>query len=181
MVTNKAAAIACGAARRVRIVPPMAWTSLVPLVATVLGALIAVGAGVVGERVRWHRNLHDREHEALRMICANYLSAVSQAGEQIWQASRAGLDTTAARRKAAHAALGDHDVFPQRFQVALSAPQTVVDLADATSLRLIAWADIVIAGRTHEHPECDAARRAFNETRKTLIESMRMVLLRDVS
>ncbi|MDX3698111.1 hypothetical protein PV726_49920 [Streptomyces europaeiscabiei] len=140
----------------------MDWTGVVT---TVLGAVIGIASALVLEHARWRNQAKDRRSDTLRSVYAAYLGAVSQAAEQIWQASRAGLSTADDSADRSHSAFGDHDVFAKRYELVLLAPADVA-----------AWSDQVIGGATHDLPDCNAARLAFNQARDGLIEKMRQTL-----
>ncbi|MER6162963.1 hypothetical protein ABT147_47170, partial [Streptomyces sp. NPDC001868] len=151
----------------------MDWTVVV---STVLGAVIGVASALALEHVRWRNRAKDRRSDTLRSVYAAYFGAVSQAAEQIWQASRAGLSTADDSADRSHSAFGDHHVFAKRYELVLLAPADVADLANDVVWKLVKWSDQVIGGATHDLPGCNAARLAFNQARDGLIEKMRQTL-----
>ncbi|MCL6737440.1 hypothetical protein [Streptomyces neyagawaensis] len=151
----------------------MDWTVVVT---TAVGAVIGIASALVLEHARWRNQAKDRRSDTLRSVYAAYLVAVSQAAEQIWQASRAGLSTCDDPVQRSHSAFGDHDVFAKRYELVLLAPGGVATLANDVAWKLVKWSDQVIGGATHDLPDCNAARLSFNQARDSLIEKMRQTL-----
>ncbi|MFG3167815.1 hypothetical protein [Streptomyces sp. NPDC048200] len=143
---------------------------------TVVGATIGVVSALTLEHARWRRGAKDRHVEALRAAYTAYLSALSQVAEQIWQASRAGLSTPEEAAQKAHAAFGDHEVFARRYELLVVVPSDIAPAVDDVIWKLVRWGDQVIAGGTHDLPECDTARITFNDARNSLIVKMRHTL-----
>jgi hypothetical protein len=148
----------------------MNWAQMA---STVLGAVVGVASALALEHARWRRGVKDQQIEALRSACVAYLNAVSEAAEQIWQASRAGLSTREEAAQKAHSAYGDHGVFAARYELLLVAPADMAALVDDVVWKLVQWSDQVIGGATHDLPECDGARLTFNAARSNLIQEMR--------
>ncbi|WP_371481532.1 hypothetical protein [Kitasatospora sp. NBC_00315] len=151
----------------------MDWAA--PL-STALGAAIGVGSTLLAERSRWRRQTTDTERETLRALYADFLTALSQALDQIWQASRRRRLDPAVLEGAAQSALNDHQVYPRRFQLTVSAPESVAVLAKDAVDRLVAYRDLIVDGTPHADPRCREARRLYSDARDQLIAAMRATL-----
>ncbi|RLU86257.1 hypothetical protein CTZ27_25095 [Streptomyces griseocarneus] len=157
----------------VRMLPSMDWTSPV---STALGAFIGVASTLAVNRVQWRRDTAKRERDELRTACVEFLSAVTQAREQILHASREGHAPTDERVRKARSALADHDVLPKRVQLHLVAPPELGEMAYATVNKLIRYRDAVAEGATHDEVEFSDVRIDFTRHRAELTQVMQRVL-----
>ncbi|MFC4465335.1 hypothetical protein ACFPH6_12450 [Streptomyces xiangluensis] len=142
-------------------------------ISAVIGGSIAVGATLVADRVRWRREGSERERERRRVLYADFLGAVNQAREQLWYASRWEPRSGEERVRLAQSALRDHDVYPKRFQLALSSSSAVDERCQAVLDVLIAYRDAVVGGANHDDQAAEDQRLAFQQERRQLIAAMR--------
>lgn len=151
----------------------MDWTAPV---STVLGAVIGVASTLAVNHAQWKRDNTKRERDELRTACVEFLSAVTQAREQILQASREGHAPVDERVQKARSALSDHDVFPKRVQLHLVAPTGLSEMAYATVNKLIRYRDAVAEGATHDEVEFSDVRVDFTKHRAELTQAMQKAL-----
>lgn len=146
----------------------MDWTAPV---STALGGLIGVLSTLVAHRAQWGKEAKRQEREELRTSCVQFLSAVTQAREQIMQASWGDRDEEKARR--AQDALTDHDVFPARIQLHLAAPPELAEMSRVSVHLLMAYRDAVVGGKPHYEAEVE-----FTQHRTALTRAMQVALSR---
>ncbi|MFE6679286.1 hypothetical protein [Streptomyces sp. NPDC057729] len=150
----------------------MEWTTLV---STMLGAVIGVGSTLLAERLRWRRDVGERDRELLRSSYVQFLEALTQARDVISQASRA---PDATQLEQVLSALLEHGVHVKQYQLELLAPAHVVSKARDAGYTLALYRDAVVAGARRDDPECADARRAFRAAREELMEAMRLAVVR---
>ncbi|ARZ72181.1 hypothetical protein M1P56_14950 [Streptomyces sp. HU2014] len=138
----------------------MDWTAPV---GTALGGLIGVVSTLVAHRAQWRKEARKQEREELRTACVQFLSAVTQAREQIFRASRESRAEERAGR--AQDALAEHEVFPARIQLHLAAPPELADLSRESVHLLIAYRDAVVNGEPHQEAEAEFTRHRAGLTR----------------
>ena len=153
----------------------MQWTAIV---ATALGAVIGIVSTLTADRVRWGRELSERDRDAMRTSYAQYVEALTQAHDDITQASRDPSLTAEERAASVRTVIGGRGVYAKQHQLELTAPTTVVRLALKAAHELAGYRDSVINGFMRADAECTEARRAYREARYSLIDAMRSSLER---
>ncbi|MEW2391645.1 hypothetical protein AB0933_25160 [Streptomyces venezuelae] len=148
----------------------MDWTAPV---STALGGFISVISVLVAHRAQWRKEVKKQQREELRTACVQFLSAVTQAREQIHRAGRDSGDDEKVRR--AQDALTDHDVFPARIQLHLVAPPDLAEMSRELVHLLIGYRDAVTSREPHEEAEL-----AFTNHRNAVTHAMQTVLSADV-
>ncbi|MFD7709701.1 hypothetical protein ACFV6E_17540 [Streptomyces sp. NPDC059785] len=138
----------------------MEWSSLV---GTGLGAVLGVGATLVGEQVRWRRTARDSRLRDRRDLYADCLVSFRKAHEAMRVAAdedHPNAQARAARLRQVYQASGCDEA---RERLILTANDEVTAAIDAsyTSLRTIR--EVLAAGATVPTPEYQAARRAHKE------------------
>ncbi|MER6502554.1 hypothetical protein ABT218_25050 [Streptomyces sp. NPDC001455] len=150
----------------------MEWTTLV---STVLGAIVGVGSTLLADRVRWRRDVGERDRETLWSSYVQFLEALTHARDVISEASRA---SDSSQQEQVQKALLEHGVHAKQYQVELLAPPQVVLKARDAGYKLALYRDAVVAGARREDPECAEARRVFRAAREELMEAMRLAVVR---
>ena len=150
------------------------WSSLV---GTGLGAVVGVGATLVGEHVRWRRTTRDNRQQDRRNLYADCLVSFRRAHEAMRLAAdeeHASPQARAARIRQVHQASGCDEA---RERLILTATNEVVTAIDAsyTSLRKIR--EVLASGATVPTPDYQAARQAHRDA----TEAARNVLRRDLN
>ncbi|MFH8485067.1 hypothetical protein [Streptomyces longisporoflavus] len=151
----------------------MEWSSLV---GTGLGAVLGVGATLVGEHVRWRRTARDSRLQDRRTLYVDCLVSFRRAHEAMRLAAdeeHASPQARAARIRQVHQASGCDEA---RERLILTASREVAAAIDAsyTSLRQIR--EVLACGATVPTPDYQAARQAHREA----TEAARSVLRRDL-
>jgi hypothetical protein len=62
-------------------IPKLRYVAWIPMLSTVLGAVIGLGSALVGDRVRWRREQSDRWLSARREVYVGYLNALHEANQ----------------------------------------------------------------------------------------------------
>ncbi|WP_432021651.1 hypothetical protein [Streptomyces parvus] len=76
-----------------------------------MGAVIGVGSTLVTDRVSWRRDTRERDRETLRTAAAQFLEALTEAGDAISDASRSehlSVEERARLARASTSAQGVH-------------------------------------------------------------------------
>ncbi|MFF4972703.1 hypothetical protein [Streptomyces sp. NPDC001083] len=152
----------------------MQWTATI---STALGAFIGVASTLAADRVRWRRDVSERDRDGLRGIYAEFLDALNSARAVITEANRASGDDRGERIAAARNAIAGRGVYTKRYQLELTAPEPVVTQTVLTVNRLIAVREAVV-NTTTDSPEYLAAYAEFRQARTTLLRVMRTSLNR---
>ncbi|MFH9424250.1 hypothetical protein [Streptomyces sp. NPDC017529] len=148
----------------------MEWSSLV---GTGLGAVLGVGATLLGEHVRWRRATRDNRLQDCRNLYADCLVSFRQAHEAMRLAAdeeHPSPQARAARIRQVYQASGCDEA---RERLTLTATEEVTTAIDAsyTSLRNIR--EVLASGATVPTPDYQAARQAHRETTSAARDALR--------
>ncbi|MGW0206108.1 hypothetical protein ACWDZ8_09885 [Streptomyces sp. NPDC003233] len=149
------------------------WSSLV---GTGLGAVLGVGATLVGEHVRWRRTTRDNRLQDRRNMYADCLVSFRRAHEAMRLAAdeeHASPQARAARIRQVFQASGCDEA---RERLILAATLEVATAIDASYISLRKIREVLASGSTVPSPDYQAARRAHSDT----TEAARNVLRRDL-
>ncbi|MFI9823546.1 hypothetical protein ACIHFC_24230 [Streptomyces sp. NPDC052013] len=152
----------------------MEWATLV---GTGLGAVMGVGATLVGEQVRWRRTVRDNRLQDRRNLYADCLVSFRRAHEDMRLAAdeeHAGPQARAARIRQVYRESGCDEV---RERLMLTASDEVTSAIEAAYVSLRKIREVFAAGSTVPSPDYQAARQAH----KDATEAARAVLRRDLS
>lgn len=150
------------------------WSSLV---GTGLGAVLGVGATLVGEHVRWRRTTRDNRLQDRRNLYADCLVSFRKAHEAMRLAAdeeHPNPQARAARIRQVYQASGCDEA---RERLILTATQEVASAIDASYISLRKIREVLASGATVPTPDYQAARQTHRET----TEAARDVLRRDLS
>lgn len=140
----------------------------VPLLTAFAGACVGVGATLLTDRVRWHREARERHVSFRRDAYTDYLVALAR-----W---RNGLRETAydltlsgeQRRSAARGALLESGAYEKRMQMLIVAPRPVIEASEGAYKALRGMKDPISDGLTHEAPEYRDLVTAYEAHLQTL-------------
>lgn len=138
----------------------MSWFTLL---STALGAVVALGATLLTDRVRWRRERGERQLGAQRDIYVAYLTALHQANQALRMVSLGDHPVEVSRDLAARAAFRDAGLVQTREHVVLTAPEPVVEAADAAFRALRALRDRIAQGQDVHSPVYAADLASYGE------------------
>jgi hypothetical protein len=121
----------------------MSW---IPVVATALGAVIGLGAGLLIDQVRSRREDTQKWLAARRDAYVSYLSSLHDANEAMRAVSLGEYSPDLTRSAAARAAFRDAGLTQAREQIILLAPEAVIIAADEAFRSLRALRDRIGQG-----------------------------------
>jgi hypothetical protein len=142
-------------------------------IGTALGAAAGIGSAVVTERARWSLGRNDRKREELKAAYIAFLTNMTKAGEQVWQAAR---ERQPGWEDAIMTALRDQDVQSARFSLMLEAPTSVREQAEDYFACFLAWRDVAHGGSRRGEAAFDEAWLAYRTSRSALQDVMRPTL-----
>jgi hypothetical protein len=148
----------------------MYWSSLL---STLMGAIIGLAATFTADRMRWTRDKTDREVRDRRELYAEYLTAMANTRNRLRMAARTADEPLVERAQQARVAFAEGRAYELRYQVALIAPDTVVDASTAVVRALRELRDAIEAGDLRGEPKYVVLRKSFDELYASLIRSMR--------
>ncbi|WP_344535701.1 hypothetical protein [Streptomyces albiaxialis] len=134
------------------------------LVGTALGAVMGVGATLVGEQVRWRRTTRDNKLQDRRNLYADCLVSFRRAHEGMRLAAdedHASPEARAARIRQVYRESGCDEA---RERLLLTATDEAASAINASYLSLREIREIFAAGSTVPSPDYAAARQAHRET-----------------
>lgn len=147
---------------------PVEW---VALVSTVVGGGIAtVSAGAL-ERRRWKRERGQQRTETRRALYGSYLAALAKARSACGLLARETEVPVDRRRRGVWEAF--EPCVSLRYELAISAPSSVVEPAAETYSRLQDLLEIVSGGATADSDEYARGRTRYAEAYRALITAMR--------
>ncbi|MEU3290644.1 hypothetical protein [Streptomyces longwoodensis] len=151
-----------------------------PLVSTSLGAVIGIASTLATDQVRTRRGRQDNDQAARRQLYGDYLAALARTRNQLRMAARpAGLPAAERARRAAEA-FHEGNAYELRYQIAVVAPQTVVEASTAAFRALRDLRDRVEDGAHHTSPDYAQARDRWESLLTELRKAMRRDLGREV-
>ncbi|MET9116645.1 hypothetical protein ABZX38_20960 [Streptomyces longwoodensis] len=151
-----------------------------PLVSTTLGAVIGIASTLATDQVRTRRGRQDNDQAARRQLYGDYLAALARTRNQLRMAARpVGLPTAERTRRAAEA-FHEGNAYELRYQIAVVAPQTVVEASTAAFRALRDLRDRVEDGAHHTSPDYVQARDRWESLLTELRKAMRRDLGREV-
>ena len=142
-------------------------------IGTALGAAAGIGSAVLTERARWSLGRGDRRRDALKATYIAFLTNMTKAGEQVWQAAR---ERAPGWQDTIMTALRDQDVQTARFSLMLEAPDNVRKQAEDLFNCFLAWRDVAHDGSRRGEAAFDEAWLAYRTSRSTLQDAMRPTL-----
>ncbi|MHA6757957.1 hypothetical protein [Streptacidiphilus sp. PAMC 29251] len=145
----------------------------IPLVSTVLGALICVVATTVADRSRWKRQRSDKAEEVKRRVYVEYLSALSRTDNALRDTARNPTLPQIDRATAAQEAFRAGGCYELRYHIGVVAPEPVVEAATATFRTLRDLRDLVEAGTTHSDDAYRSQRDMWYDRFPSLRRAMR--------
>jgi hypothetical protein len=153
----------------------MQWATII---ATALGAVVGVLSSAASDRLHWRRDVSERDRESLRTAYAEFLDAVTQAGNAISHAAHNHREPLDVRARAARSAPTDIGVYEKQFRVELSAPPDVLPLAGDVVGALLALRDLVARDVRPDTDAYDDGWMQLHTTRAALLNAMRKGLRR---
>lgn len=142
-------------------------------IGTALGAAAGIGSAVVVERARWSLGRSDRKRETLKAAYIAFLTNMTKAGEQVWQAAR---ERQPGWQDAIMTALRDQDVQAARFSLMLEAPASVREQAENVFDCFLSWRNAAHDGSRRGETAFDETWLAYRASRSTLQDVMRPTL-----
>ncbi|MFE4360431.1 hypothetical protein [Kitasatospora sp. NPDC056800] len=151
----------------------MNWISLA---GTALGALIALLATSLNDRVKWRRE-QSASHRALcQQTYARFLAALTDAHERMRTEARTDHQSAEARATAVLEAFHTSGCYPLRYELAIIASQPVLDGAEEAFKLIRQVRDLLAAGTGVEAPEYKELRYAYGPVLRNLQARMRAEL-----
>jgi len=113
--------------------------------ATVTGAIIGIGAGLLAERLRWHRDKEKDRIQKRREVYPEFLMALSQSHSNMRSAVlQNGNPLETASFGALHEALDGSGIWRFRQSLSLTAPAEIIKLAVDTCSALTKMKDVLV-------------------------------------
>ncbi|MEU3957180.1 hypothetical protein AB0F45_33535 [Streptomyces achromogenes] len=147
---------------------PMQW---IPLISTIVGAVIATGSAMLLDRQRWKRERVDRETQARRALYGDYLASLSEARHACGNMARDPDMEPSMRRTTAREAFGP--CIGLRYQMTISVPSRVVEASEDAFRRLRDLRDRVMEGVLATDPVYLEGRRTYDDALAVLRARMR--------
>jgi hypothetical protein len=126
---------------------------LASLATTALGALIGVGSTQLVERTRAKAAREERDVTVKRNVYSEYLAALWTGRNGLRRAARDASVPEAERSRLAADAFRESKIYELRYQVAIAAPQTVVDASKQAFVALRDLRNAIEAGALHTDAE----------------------------
>lgn len=131
----------------------------IPLLSTILGAVIGVGATLVADWTRASRSQREGDRAIKRQAYGDYLAALSLTRHNLRVAARYSMASVDDRARLAFDAFKDAKAYEMRYQVALFAPDEVIEASTSAFNALRSLRDLVEGGGgTHDDPAYRAAQ-----------------------
>ncbi|QEV59676.1 hypothetical protein [Streptomyces spectabilis] len=124
--------------------------------------MVGLGSALLSESLRWKREHNDRRLSAQREIYVAYLSALHRASQSLRAVSLGDHSEDVPRHLAARAAMRDAELVETREHLVLTAPETVVQAADAAFQSLRVLRVRIAQGQGMGSPEYEADLATYN-------------------
>ncbi|MFJ9615925.1 hypothetical protein [Streptomyces noursei] len=148
----------------------MNWGSLA---STVLGAVIGIASTLMADRARARRSRAEGDQAARRQLYGDYLAALARTRNHLRIAARSADTPAEERARMALEAFRDGNAYELRYQVAIVAPDAVVDASTTAFRALRDVRDVVEAGAVHTAREYLELRDRWEDTFAELRAAMR--------
>jgi hypothetical protein len=149
-------------------------TAWLPALSALLGALIGAGSALLSQRYQWRQQVSLQDRNTRRELYGAYLTALHEAGENLWQISSGVLEPSNGDfRRPAHDAFQAGALYSLRAQIIVLAPSQVVDATHDALRAMRHMRDCVAQGYLIGSEEHDAAERVVHDSNRRLRETMR--------
>jgi hypothetical protein len=143
----------------------MEWISPV---STALGAVIGVGSTLIADRLRWRRERAGQSLDVRRQLYADYTAALPRMRTALHECAQADIPASEL-----FLAPGAYEI---RHQLAIVAPQDVVEAARAAFVVLRHTRDLLVDGAVIESPAYSELENRFDSA----VAELRRVMRRDL-
>ena len=143
------------------------------MASTALGALIALVATMLNERVKWRREQVSNRRKQCHETYVSFMSALSEAHERMRAEAVSPEHDGQARALAVREAFLAANCYPLRYQLAIVAGQEVVDGAEAVFQTVRDIRDLLAVGGAIGSEEYKVLRRRFGAGMRELQRRMR--------
>ncbi|MEU0187062.1 hypothetical protein ABZ312_38810 [Streptomyces sp. NPDC006207] len=143
------------------------------MLSTALGAVIALGAALVGDRVRWRRDQRSHWLTLRREVYIGYLNAIHEANQMMRAVSLGDVAAGTTRDHAARAAFRDAGVHQAQEHLVLIGSEPVIRAAVETSAALRRLRDRIRAGENDTLADYQAELEAFADRLHDLRNAIR--------
>ncbi|WP_326652224.1 hypothetical protein [Streptomyces sp. NBC_01750] len=149
----------------------MEWISPV---STALGAVIGVGSTLIGDRLRWGRERAGQSLDVRRQL-SDYTAALSRMRTTLHECAQADIPASERPQRVRELFLtpGAYEI---RHQLAIIAPQDVVDAARAAFVVLRHTRDLLVDGAVIESPAYSELENRFDSA----VAELRRVMRQDL-
>ncbi|MFI0366417.1 hypothetical protein ACH35V_00975 [Actinomadura sp. 1N219] len=151
----------------------MSW---IPVLSTVLGAVIGLGSVLVGDRLRWRREQSSQWLTVRREIYVGYLNALHEANQAMRAVSLGDFPPDTTRDLAARAAFRSAGVNQAQEHLVLIAPEQVVQAAVETSAALRNLRDRIRKGEGQSSADYESEFLTFSDRLHVLRNAIRQDL-----
>lgn len=150
----------------------MEWISPV---STALGAVIGVGSTLVADRLSWRRERAGQSLDVRRQLYGDYTAALSRMRTVLHDCAQADIpaEERPQRVRELFLAPGAYEI---RHQIAIIAPQDVVEAARAAFVVLRHTRDLLVEGAAIENPAYSELEDRFDSA----VAELRRVMRRDL-
>ncbi|MCX5132200.1 hypothetical protein OOK06_08850 [Streptomyces sp. NBC_00340] len=153
----------------------MQWTTFL---AAAVGAIAgALGTGIA-DRFRWHRDVSERERQALQDSYAEFLDSVKRTGSAISQVAHDSAQSSEVRAKQARMAMDQHGLYEKQAHVEICAPESIFPLLKDLVRDLLSLRDDVSRGSGPSDPSYEEVWLSIHRDSVKLREAMRTTLAR---
>ncbi|MFD4633695.1 hypothetical protein ACFVYR_33150 [Streptomyces sp. NPDC058284] len=142
---------------------------------TLLGAVIGVGSTLIADRISWRRERAGQSLDVRRQLYADYTAALSRMRTALNECVQADIpaEERPLRVRDLFLAPGAYEI---RHQLAIIAPQDVVEASRAAFVVLRDMRDLLLDGAADEA----AAHRALEDEFDSVVAALRKVMRRDL-
>ncbi|MFF3380787.1 hypothetical protein ACFYXF_48570 [Streptomyces sp. NPDC002680] len=153
----------------------MHWTTFL---AAAVGAIAgALGTGIA-DRFRWHRDVSERERQALQDAYAEFLDSAKRTGSAISQVAHDPALSLEDRAKQARLAMDQHGLYEKQAHVELCAPESIFPLLKDLVRDLLSLRDEVSRGGEPSAPNYEDVWLSIHRDSVNLRGAMRTTLAR---
>lgn len=133
----------------------------VPLVSTIVGAMIGVGSTLLVDRGRWTRDQRVQEEHAQQQLHADFIAAVARSADIVWIVAMEDQPPSQDGNHRARSAFREADLYTWRYRLALVSPARAVEASEHLLDALRRYRDAVAGGHRPGSPPYDEARNDY--------------------
>jgi hypothetical protein len=148
----------------------MEWFTLI---STAVGAILAVGATTLNDRLKWKREQSKAQYETRSRLYSDYLADLTKTRDAIRLVARGIHAPDVTRHDAADSAFASMNLYARRYQIGITEAGPVAIAGESALRALRDIRDVIKEGHQHRSSQYNEAKIAYEARLRALMNAMR--------